>query len=80
MDKFFQAADWHIRPLPEGMMDYARSDSHFLIPIYLSLMKQLNPLLFNKDNQASPDLYLSPELKESSQSSKNDWIKNIHQI
>ena len=34
LDKFFQVADWRIRPLPKGMLDYARCDSHYLIPIY----------------------------------------------
>ena len=34
LDKFFQVADWRIRPLPQGMMDYARCDSHYLIPLY----------------------------------------------
>ena len=46
LDKFFQVADWRIRPLPAGMLNYARSDSHYLIPIYLTLMKLLNPNLF----------------------------------
>ena len=35
MDKFFQVAEWAVRPLPEGLINYARSDSHFLIPIYI---------------------------------------------
>lgn len=34
LDKFFQVADWRLRPLPKGMLDYARCDSHYLIPIY----------------------------------------------
>ena len=34
LSKFFRTADWRIRPLPKGMEDYARYDSHFLIPIY----------------------------------------------
>ncbi len=34
LDKFFQVSDWRIRPLPQGMIDYARSDSRFLIPLY----------------------------------------------
>jgi exosome complex exonuclease RRP6 len=35
LDKTFQVADWRIRPLPKGMLDYARNDSHYLIPIYM---------------------------------------------
>ena len=34
MDKFYQMADWRIRPLPQGMLDYARGDSRYLIAIF----------------------------------------------
>ncbi len=50
MDKFFQVADWRIRPLPKGMLDYARCDSHYLIPIYVLLCKFINPLAFENEN------------------------------
>ena len=43
LDKFFQVSDWRIRPLPQGMLEYARSDSHYLIPIYLILMELISP-------------------------------------
>ncbi|XP_030078125.1 exosome complex component 10 [Microcaecilia unicolor] len=33
-DKRYQLADWRIRPLPEEMVAYARSDTHFLLYIY----------------------------------------------
>lgn len=33
-DKRYQRADWRIRPLPEEMLFYARSDTHFLLYIY----------------------------------------------
>ena len=48
LDKFFQQADWRVRPLPSGMLDYARSDSHYLIPIYIIFVKILQPLSFEK--------------------------------
>ena len=32
--KQFQLADWRIRPIPEDMMEYARSDTHYLLYIY----------------------------------------------
>ena len=41
LDKFFQVADWRIRPLPKGMLDYARCDSHYLIPIYAQFQVML---------------------------------------
>ncbi|XP_034255209.1 exosome component 10 [Thrips palmi] len=33
-DKHFQMADWRIRPLPDELKHYARSDTHYLIYIY----------------------------------------------
>lgn len=32
--KQFQLADWRIRPLPQELLDYARSDTHYLLTIY----------------------------------------------
>ncbi|KAJ8080947.1 exosome nuclease subunit [Marasmius tenuissimus] len=40
-DKRYQLADWRIRPLPEEMLDYARSDTHFLLYIYDNLRNAL---------------------------------------
>ncbi|KAH6911594.1 ribonuclease H-like domain-containing protein [Coprinopsis sp. MPI-PUGE-AT-0042] len=33
-DKKYQTADWRIRPLPKEMLEYAQSDTHFLLYIY----------------------------------------------
>ncbi|KAK7464754.1 exosome nuclease subunit [Stygiomarasmius scandens] len=40
-DKRYQLADWRIRPLPEPMLNYARSDTHFLLYIYDNLRNAL---------------------------------------
>ncbi|KAL1985139.1 hypothetical protein VTN96DRAFT_8268 [Rasamsonia emersonii] len=40
-DKRYQMADWRIRPLPEEMFNYARSDTHYLLYIYDHLRNQL---------------------------------------
>ncbi|TFK38973.1 ribonuclease H-like domain-containing protein, partial [Crucibulum laeve] len=40
-DKRYQLADWRIRPLPEEMLQYARSDTHFLLFIYDNLRNAL---------------------------------------
>ncbi|CCM05603.1 uncharacterized protein FIBRA_07831 [Fibroporia radiculosa] len=40
-DKRYQLADWRIRPLPEEMLAYARSDTHFLLFIYDNLRNAL---------------------------------------
>lgn len=39
--KQYQMADWRIRPLPEAMFDYARSDTHFLLYIYDNMRNEL---------------------------------------
>ncbi|KAL8998475.1 MAG: hypothetical protein Q9169_002512 [Polycauliona sp. 2 TL-2023] len=40
-DKRYQMADWRMRPLPEQMYDYARSDTHFLLYIFDNLRNEL---------------------------------------
>ncbi|KAH8163979.1 hypothetical protein CIB48_g4280 [Xylaria polymorpha] len=40
-DKKYQLADWRIRPLPEEMFYYARSDTHYLLYIYDRLRNEL---------------------------------------
>ncbi|CAD6585716.1 MAG: exosome nuclease subunit [Alectoria sarmentosa] len=39
--KQFQMADWRIRPLPEKMFNYARSDTHFLLYVYDNMRNEL---------------------------------------
>ncbi|KAK9238695.1 ribonuclease H-like domain-containing protein [Lipomyces kononenkoae] len=39
--KEYQLADWRIRPLTQAMLDYARSDTHFLLNIYDKLRNKL---------------------------------------
>ena len=34
IDKTFQIADWRIRPLPLAMLNYARTDAHYLPDLY----------------------------------------------
>lgn len=72
LDKTFQVADWRIRPLPKGMLDYARSDSHYLIPLFV-LMQQM--LVDAKDMQ------IPEELSEHSAENKvNDYISNLKEF
>jgi ribonuclease D len=42
IDKFFQLADWRIRPLPKAMLSYARTDTHYLIYAYHVMIHMLN--------------------------------------
>lgn len=39
--KQYQMADWRIRPLPQELFDYARSDTHFLLYIYDCMRNEL---------------------------------------
>lgn len=41
VDKKYQTADWRQRPLPEGMLQYARSDTHYLLGIYDRIKSEL---------------------------------------
>ncbi|OTB03181.1 hypothetical protein M426DRAFT_321976 [Hypoxylon sp. CI-4A] len=40
-DKKYQLADWRIRPIPEEMFYYARSDTHYLLYIYDMMRNEL---------------------------------------
>ncbi|KAK3689600.1 ribonuclease H-like domain-containing protein [Podospora appendiculata] len=40
-DKKYQLADWRIRPLPQEMLYYARSDTHYLLYIYDMVRNEL---------------------------------------
>lgn len=50
-DKRYQMADWRVRPLPQEMAMYARSDTHFLLYIYDRLR---NALLEQSSRPPSP--------------------------
>lgn len=41
LKKRFQRADWGKRPLPKEMLDYARFDTHYLIPLRKRLVQSL---------------------------------------
>ncbi|OAX40724.1 hypothetical protein K503DRAFT_736967 [Rhizopogon vinicolor AM-OR11-026] len=68
-DKRYQLADWRIRPLPDEMLTYARSDTHFLLYIYdqlrLSLIERAQML-------PAPDAYPSNAVSLISKGSISD--------
>ncbi|AEO59985.1 hypothetical protein MYCTH_2308740 [Thermothelomyces thermophilus ATCC 42464] len=53
-DKKYQLADWRIRPLPEEMFYYARSDTHFLLYIYDMLRNELAELASQNNPDGNP--------------------------
>ncbi|EXJ85834.1 hypothetical protein A1O1_06203 [Capronia coronata CBS 617.96] len=63
--KQYQTADWRIRPLPKELVDYARSDTHFLLNIY----DNLRNLLIESSNPAEnlTDYVLAQSKKEALQ-------------
>ena len=65
-DKGYQLADWRIRPLTEGMIKYARSDTHFLLYIYDNLKKELISKSL-ENNDSGIFIYYKLCLKQSSE-------------
>ncbi|KAG7521384.1 exosome component 10 [Solea senegalensis] len=75
-DKRFQLADWRIRPLPEEMVQYARTDTHYLLYIYDSVRSQLLTVnhgqpgllqsVWNKSKDISLKRYVKPIFTEES--------------
>ncbi|KAL8771777.1 MAG: hypothetical protein Q9209_002968 [Squamulea sp. 1 TL-2023] len=61
-DKRYQMADWRMRPLPEQMYDYARSDTHFLLYIYDNLRNEL----LTKSDPTNPNGSLIDNVRELS--------------
>ncbi|KAG8818541.1 exosome nuclease subunit [Serendipita sp. 401] len=70
-DKRYQLADWRIRPLPQEMIHYARSDTHFLLFIYDSLREDLLQIDRSKITDGAPHDYESVKrvLKDSEETS-----------
>eukprot|EP00026_Physarum_polycephalum_P000388 Phypoly_transcript_00388.p1 GENE.Phypoly_transcript_00388~~Phypoly_transcript_00388.p1 ORF type:complete len:1653 (+),score=260.29 Phypoly_transcript_00388:53-4960(+) len=54
LNKDEQTADWRTRPLTEEMLEYARSDTHYLLPMY-ALMKR--DLIAKSKFNVNADLY-----------------------
>lgn len=49
-DKTFQLFDWRHRPLPQLAVDYARSDTHYLLYVYDCMKQDLASAAHGKDN------------------------------
>ena len=58
MDKYFQVADWRVRPLMSGMLEYARNDSHYLLALYFMLIKLMARDSFNSQDEIKLPLTL----------------------
>ena len=63
--KQFQLADWRMRPLPEDMLDYARSDTHFLLHIYDRMRNELVERSESRDGASDLVLEVLSRSKET---------------
>jgi exosome complex exonuclease RRP6 len=61
-DKKYQMADWRIRPIPEEMLYYARSDTHYLLYIFDMLRNEI----LNSTSQVEPGKPLMDTILEKS--------------
>lgn len=61
-DKRYQVAEWKLRPLPNAMLHYSRTDSHYLLYIYAILEGLMDP---------QANVKLMPETIEE----HSEWIK-----
>ncbi|KAF8475629.1 ribonuclease H-like domain-containing protein [Kalaharituber pfeilii] len=58
-EKKYQLADWRIRPLPQEMLEYARSDTHFLLYCFDKLRNELL-------ERTTPEVNLMSEVLQNS--------------
>ncbi|OAL38717.1 hypothetical protein AYO20_01923 [Fonsecaea nubica] len=63
--KQYQLADWRVRPLPKDLIDYARSDTHYLLTIYDHMRNML--VNGSSRNVNLTDYVLSQSKKEALQ-------------
>lgn len=89
-DKQYQLADWRIRPIPEEMLYYARSDTHYLLHIYDQVRNDLvsssnrnlpEQDLISRALQKSKDLSLSrhvhPGYNEETGEGPRGWYNYV---
>ncbi|KII90883.1 hypothetical protein PLICRDRAFT_39491 [Plicaturopsis crispa FD-325 SS-3] len=93
-DKRYQLADWRIRPLPEEMLLYARSDTHFLLYIYDNLRNALldlaqsrsrsrsqSPTIAGSSTSADPaHVYLREALSRSEETALRTYEKEMYDL
>ncbi|KAF1742999.1 hypothetical protein MXB_4891, partial [Myxobolus squamalis] len=82
LDKFHQLSDWRQRPLPSDMIQYARCDSHYLLPLFDHIIADLynaeQPKLiktvFENCKKMCLKLYTKPNFdKQGFSTLRKDW-------
>lgn len=66
-EKQYQLADWRLRPLLPGMMEYARSDTHYLLHIYDCMRNDLVRRSKDTEGQHLVDYVLERSKEEALQ-------------
>ncbi|KAF7534219.1 hypothetical protein G7054_g6433 [Neopestalotiopsis clavispora] len=74
-DKKYQLADWRIRPIPEEMFYYARSDTHYLLYIYDLIRNELNS---HSKPENSEENYMDNVLERSKEVSLRRYEKPVY--
>ncbi|RKP10165.1 ribonuclease H-like domain-containing protein [Thamnocephalis sphaerospora] len=72
-DKRYQLADWRIRPLPQEMLKYARSDTHYLLYIFDRMRNEL----LEKSNPETKNL-LHATLDRSQETALKRYEKEMY--
>lgn len=81
--KQYQTADWRIRPIPKEMLDYARSDTHFLLYIYDCMRQELKqqstaaaqllPEVLSRSRETALQRFEFPTISDDVTSRRNGW-------
>lgn len=87
--KQYQMADWRIRPLPDELVEYARSDTHYLLYIYdvlrNMLLKSSSPgenlvdYVLEASKQEALQVYERPIYDEENGLGSVGWLKPLMQ-
>ncbi|KAH9829634.1 uncharacterized protein C8Q71DRAFT_717962 [Rhodofomes roseus] len=76
-DKKYQLADWRIRPLPEEMLAYARSDTHFLLYIYDNLRNALLDRGQSQSRAGTPPSSQTPHESQSQTPAAHALVREV---
>jgi ribonuclease D len=80
VDKKHQRANWGQRPLPGFLLDYARQDTHYLIPLKKKLERELKRKSFQ--SLAQEDFQRLCHVEAGPENGKNDcWrVNGVHRL
>ncbi|KAI0123790.1 exosome complex exonuclease Rrp [Xylariales sp. AK1849] len=74
-DKKYQLADWRIRPIPDEMFYYARSDTHYLLYVY-DMMR--NELVQRSNGDKEDENYIEHVMEQSQATSLRRYEKFVY--